>query len=61
VSEEGIGVILAKLEAMEREHAADMEAIGVRINLLTETHRKCAAHCWVGNQDQIREALLKGR
>ena len=57
MSENGVAAIMAKLETMEREHRMDIAALNGKIDMLTEAHKKCASHCWVGNQDQIMEKL----
>ena len=57
MSEDGVLAILRRLDAMEREHGEDMAALGARIDVLTEAHKRCAGHCWVANQEQIKEAL----
>ena len=59
MSDDGVLAILRRLDAMEREHVEEMQALGTRIDLLTEAHRKCAGHCWVGSQEQIKAALRK--
>ena len=56
MSEDGVDVIVRRLEAMERERAEDMAALGARLDVLTEAHKRCVARCWVGSQDQIRKA-----
>lgn len=57
MSEDGVALILRRLDVMEREHGEDMAAMGARIDVLTEAHRRCAGHCWVGSQEQIKAAL----
>jgi hypothetical protein len=44
---------------MKIDHGEDMAAMGARIDVLTEAHRKCAGHCWVGSQEQIKAALRR--
>jgi hypothetical protein len=56
MSDDGVAAILRRLDAMERERAEDMVAIGARIDILTEAHKRCVARCWVGSQEQIRKA-----
>ena len=56
----GDGVeILLKLEAMEREHADDMESLRANMRALAESHSKCAERCWVGNDSQVRAAIME--
>ena len=57
MSEMGVVTILARLDLMEREHAADMAALGARLDVLTQAHRSCVARCHVGNEQQIRAAI----
>ena len=66
MSDGGVQAILAELSEMRRdmaamkvEHSEDMAALGTRIDILTEAHKRCAGHCWVANQEQIKEALLR--
>jgi hypothetical protein len=59
MSDDGVAAILRRLDDMEREHSEDMAALGARLDVLTEAHKKCASHCWVGTQEQIKEALRR--
>lgn len=59
MSDDGVAAILRRLDAMELAHAEEMQAMGARIDVLTEAHRACAGHCWVANQEQIKAALRK--
>jgi hypothetical protein len=59
MSDDGVFAILSRLDAMERDHREDMAALGARIDVLTEAHKRCASHCWVGTQEQIKAALRK--
>ena len=59
MSDDGVAAILRRLDVMEREHGEDMAALGSRLDVLTEAHRKCAGHCWVGSQEQIKAALRR--
>jgi hypothetical protein len=61
MSEAGVDVILARLDRMEHEHAADMAAVGARLDVLATAHASCVARCWVGNQAQIEARLKEGK
>ena len=46
-----------RLDNIDREHAEDMESLRAHIGVLTEAHKRCAARCWVADQEQLRKAL----
>jgi hypothetical protein len=54
-----IDVILLRLEAMKRDHAEDMESLRGNLRELKESHSKCAERCWVGNDSQVRAAIME--
>ena len=50
--------IQRRLDSIDVEHAADMESLRANMRVLTEAHRSCKANCHVGNEDQIRTAII---